>query len=165
VIVRIVKMPSETWAYLKFESSVGSGEINEQLERGFAQLTERIARGGIRTQGQPRAHFHYRDGARVGFEIGFPIDSSEQGAARRARLEVGIASPGDALMHIHRGPYGRLRETYREMESTISRQGFLPRGDLWEVYLNDPDECEAGDLLTQVVWPIEEKISALGSRT
>ncbi len=163
--MHIMQMPSETWVFLRQDNANSGGrEINARLERAFEQLTETIARGGVRAHGQPRAHFHFRDGVQAGFEIGFPIDPSEEDVARSAGLQVGNASPGEAFVHIHRGPYSQLRDTYREMEQVMSKQGVAPRGDVWEVYLNDPDECEAAELLTQVVWPVETEIRSRGSR-
>lgn len=153
--MKIINMPSETWAYLAKESGIGGAQINATLEETFERLTEKIARAGIRTKGQPRAHFRYRSGPYVGFEIGFPIEASDEPAALRAGLNVGKAAPGEALVHIHRGPYTELGTTYREMERRINERGFRARGDLWELYLNDPDECKASDLLTQIVWPVE----------
>jgi effector-binding domain-containing protein len=135
-------------------------DINLALERAFEELTEKVARAGIRTQGQPRAHFHYRDGEEVGFDIGFPIDPSDECNARLAGLGFGEAAPGNALVHIHRGPYARLSETYREMQRDMNDKGLKGRGELWEFYLNDPDECRASDLLTQVVWPVETPVCA-----
>ena len=158
--MHIMKMPSETWAFISRRSGLSGKEISTTLEGAFEQLTEMIARAGIRTQGQPRAHFRYRNAGEIGFDIGFPIDPADEDLARRAGLGAGQASPGEALVHIHRGPYAQLGETYRQMEQSISEKGFTARGDLWELYLNDPDECQAPDLLTQVVWPIEHTAHA-----
>lgn len=154
--MQIIRLPSETWAYLARQNVLGRQEIRSALESAFDQLTEIIARAGIRTRGQPRAHFHYRDGEHVGFEIGFPIDPGDEEAARQRGLAAGPADPGCALVHIHRGPYGKLHEAYRAMEQNLVERGLKGRGDLWELYLNDPDECGASDLLTQIVWPIDE---------
>jgi len=154
--MQIIKLPSETWAYLARQDVLGRQEIGSALEGAFDQLTEIIARAGIRTCGQPRAHFHYRDGEPIGFDIGFPIDPNDVKAARQLGLAAGPADPGRALVHIHRGPYGKLHEAYRAMEQNLVELGLKARGDLWEVYLNDPDECRASDLLTQIVWPVDD---------
>lgn len=58
---------------------------------------------------------------------------------------------GEALMHIHRGPYARLGEAYRKMEEDLDARGLKGPSDLWELYLNDPDECPANELLTQIL--------------
>jgi AraC family transcriptional regulator len=154
--MQVMKMPSETWAFLSRRSGLSGKEINKTLEDAFQELTEKIARAGIRTQGQPRAHFRYSDGAQVGFDIGFPIDPADEETALRAGLGAGETALGEALVHIHRGPYARLGEAYRHMERNMGEKGLKARGDLWEFYLNDPDECRASDLLTQIVWPVEQ---------
>lgn len=154
--VEIINLPPETWAYLARQAVLGRQEAGAALEDPFDQLTEIIARAGIRKVGQPRAHFHYRDGEYVGFEIGLPIDPNDVKAAREHGLAAGPADPGHALVHIHRGPYGRLHEAYHAMEKNLVAQCLKGRGDLWEVYLNDPDECSASELLTQIVWPVDD---------
>jgi AraC family transcriptional regulator len=126
------------------------------LEQVFEQLTEEIARAGIRIRGQPWAHFRYREKTGIDFDIGFPIDPSDEVTARKAGLGIGETAGGETFVHIHRGPYATLADTYRRMERTIVQKGLKGRDDLWEVYLNDPEECRASDLLTQIVWPIEE---------
>lgn len=154
--MQIIKLPSETWAYLGRQDVLGRQEIGSALEGAFGQLTEIIARAGIRTRGQPRAHFHYRDGEHVGFEIGFPIEPDDVNTARQLGLGAGPADPGHALVHIHRGPYEKLHEAYHAMEQNLVERGLKGRGDLWELYLNDPDECSASELLTQIVWPVDD---------
>lgn len=154
--MQIIKLPSETWAYLARQDVLGRQEIGSALEGAFDQLTEIIARGGIRTIGQPRAHFHYSDGEHVGFEIGFPIDPNDVRGARQLGLAAGPADPGHALVHIHQGPYEKLHEAYRAMQQILVERGLKARGDLWEFYLNDPDECSPSRLLTQIAWPVDD---------
>jgi effector-binding domain-containing protein len=158
--MQVIKMPGQMWAFLSQHSGLDGKDINAAVAGAFDQLTEKIARAGVRTQGPPCAHYRYRDGEQVGFDIGFPIDPQDEGAARKAGLGTGETLSGDALMHIHRGPYARLGEIYRRMERDLSSKGLKGRGDLWELYLNDPDACPAGELLTQVLWPVESAIRA-----
>jgi effector-binding domain-containing protein len=158
--MKVVTIPSETWAFVSRRSGLGGKEINATLEQAFEQLAEKIARGGIRTCGQPRAHFRHRNASELGFDIGFPIDPADKDTARRAGLDVGETASVEALIHIHRGPYARLGDAYSKMERDMERQGLKGRGDLWEVYVNDPDERRASDLLTQIVWPLEQPAHA-----
>ncbi|MEQ1607802.1 MAG: GyrI-like domain-containing protein [Hyphomonadaceae bacterium] len=154
--MQLMTVPGETWVFLTRQSGFSGKEINTAIQQAFEQLTEKIARAGIRTHGQPRAHFRYRDGEQVGVDIGFTIDPGDEEAARRAGLSAGETVAGEAMVHIHRGPFARLGETHHQMEQDIGRKGLKPGGDVWEVYLNDPDDCRAQDLLTQIVWPLEQ---------
>jgi effector-binding domain-containing protein len=158
--MNIVKMPGGTWAFVRRDGLLGAKEISGSVSSAFDELTRLIAQAGVRTIGPPRAHYHYRDGQEVGFDIGFPIESDDETTARKAGLLTGETLSGEALMHIHRGPYAGLKQTYRRMEKDLCARGLRGSGDLWEFYLNDPDECPAPELLTQVLWPVEHAAHA-----
>lgn len=154
--MQLVKMPGETWAYVTRPSGFDGKQLNEAIQDAFEDLTERIVRAGVRAHGQPRARFRYRNCGQAGFDIGFPIDASDETRARAAGLCTGVTVSGDAMIHIHRGPYARLGDSYRQMQQEFSKKGLKAGEDVWEFYLNDPDHCQPKDLLTQIVWPIEQ---------
>jgi hypothetical protein len=158
--MKIVKMPVQTWAYVQARSGLGTKEINNTIAKSFDQLTRKIDSSGVRTEGPPRAHDRYRDGDPIGFDIGFTINPDDELLAREAGLLTGETLAGEALMHIHRGPYASLAEAYRRMEQDLNARGIKGRGDLWEIYLNDPDACPAPELLTQILCPVEQAVAA-----
>ncbi|MEQ1783880.1 MAG: hypothetical protein ABMA14_21185, partial [Hyphomonadaceae bacterium] len=86
--MQLIEVPTETWAFLTCRSGLSGPEVSAALERSFEELTEVIARGGVRTQGQPRAHFRYRDAEGNRFEIGFPIHPDDERIAKEAGLNV-----------------------------------------------------------------------------
>lgn len=153
--MNIVKMPGETWAFVHRGGLLGAKEVSRSIAGAFDELTRTIRKADVRTIGPPRAHYHYRDGKEVGFDIGFPIDPDDRPMAREAGLLTGETLSGAALMHIHRGPYAGLKQAYCRMEQDLDERGLRGSGDLWELYLNDPDECPAPELLTQILWPVE----------
>ena len=153
----LVSVTPETWTYVGCRSGLEADEIAASIEKAFSQLTEAIARGGVRTSGPPRAHYHYRDEKGLGFDLGFPIKSEDMNAAERAGLGVGRTLSGSALALLHQGPYASLSEAYKKLEQDSKDKGFLGRGDTWEVYLNDPDNTPATKLKTQIYWPIAER--------
>lgn len=156
---RLVSVGSQTWAYLSCRSGLQPSEINATIEKAFGQLTEAIARGAIRTNGAPRAHYHYRDDKQISFDLGFPIREEDVAAAARAGLSTGQTLAGEALMRIHEGPYAALSSTYKQLEQDLTTEGLSGRGDTWEVYLNDPDDTPPSKLQTQIYWPINERSS------
>lgn len=158
--ISLVCPTPETWAYVACRSGVQPEEIRRTIEHAFAQLTEAIARGGVRAKGAPRAHYHYRDGAETGFELGFPIVADDASAAKRAGLGVGQTFSGNAFSMVHEGPYAELSKAYKRLEQELSAQGFSGSGDTWEVYLNDPDNTPPAELRTQIYWPIAEPLGA-----
>jgi effector-binding domain-containing protein len=91
----------------------------------------------------------------VSFDLGFPIQPRDATAARRAGLKTGDSFSGEALVIVHHGPYEALAQSYRALEQDLKERGLTGRGDVWEIYLNDPDETPSAELLTEIYWPIE----------
>jgi AraC family transcriptional regulator len=151
---QIVNMRGETWAFVS-RSGVGGREIGAAIDSAFAELTEAIARAGVRTKGPPRAHYYYRDGGELGFDLGFAILADDEARARAGRLKTGPTLSGEALMVVHQGPYDALAGAYRALEQELEARRLKGKGDTWEVYLNDPDVTPAASLLTEIYWPIE----------
>lgn len=150
----IVTLPAQTWAYVCCRSGLQPGEISATMEKAFAELAEAIARGGVRTNGPPRAHYHYRDQHGIGFDLGFPIAPEDAAAAERAGLTTGAALSGQALAWLHEGAYAGLSGAYMALEQEFTDRGLASCGDVWEVYLNDPDNTPPEALRTQIYWPI-----------
>lgn len=153
---KMVTLPAETWAYVSCRSGLQPSEIGATMEKAFAELAEAIARGGVRTNGPPRSHYHYRDQQGIGFDLGFPIAPEDAAAAERAGLTVGPTLSGRALAGLHEGPYAGLSGAYKALEQELKNKGLAGCGDVWEVYLNDPDNTAPEALRTQIYWPISE---------
>jgi effector-binding domain-containing protein len=152
----IVTLTPQTWAYVTCRSGLQPSEISATTDKAFAELAEAIARGGVRTNGPPYARYHYRDQHGIGFDLGFPIISEDAPAAERAGLTTGPTLSGRVMARLHQGPYAGLSGAYRELEQNLKAKGLAGCGDVWEVYLNDPDNTAPEALRTQIYWPISE---------
>jgi hypothetical protein len=58
----LIGVSAETWAFVSRPGELTHHEIGAAINDAFDDLTERIARGGVRTRGAPRARYHYHDG-------------------------------------------------------------------------------------------------------
>jgi effector-binding domain-containing protein len=152
----MVTLSSQTWAYVTCRSGLQPTEISATIEKAFAELAEAIARGGVRTNGPPRAHYHYRDQHGIGFDLGFPIAAEDAAAAERAGLTTGPTLSGKAMAWLHEGPYAGLAAVYKALEQELKAKGLAGSGDVWEIYLNDPDNTASEGLRTQIYWPVAE---------
>lgn len=163
--MNIVSMPEQVWAFLSSHSQLPAHDINAAVAKTFDEVNDRLLRSQVRMSGPPRAHFRFCDGARVDYDVGVPIHPDDASAARDFGLQVGETLVGEALLHIHQGPYAELGRAYGEMEHDLHAKGLKGRGDLWEVYLNDPDECPPSALLTEILWPIASRNPAAERKT
>lgn len=151
----LVGVAPQTWAFVSRQGILEHNEIGGAISKAFEELTERIARGGVRTRGAPRACYHYRDGGRIGFDLGFPIQPHDVAAAQRAGLKTGHTLSGEALVMVHHGPYEALAQAHRALEQELQARGLTGGGEVWEIYMNDPDDTPPAELLTEIYWPIE----------
>ena len=86
--------------------------------------------------GEPFAYYHTIDDDTVEVEAGFPtVDRfSFSGEVVESELPGGKTVTG-----IHLGPYDARRDTYMTMSNWAMAHGLQPTGDMWEVYLTDPE--------------------------
>jgi effector-binding domain-containing protein len=86
--------------------------------------------------GEPFAYYHSVPNGTVDVEAGFPVVGSfvPSGDVTSGRLPGGHVITG-----LHIGPYETIVETYAEMIAWAQTQGLQPTGDMWEVYLTDPE--------------------------
>jgi effector-binding domain-containing protein len=81
-------------------------------------------------------------------EIGFPVRPADN----YTRILKGCACASG----LHRGDYSSLFQTYKQIAEWIEHQGYTISGPPFEVYLNDPRELPANELLTEVYFPINK---------
>jgi AraC family transcriptional regulator len=79
--------------------------------------------------------------------------------AAPAQATVGRAVPselpgGTVAVAWHVGPYDRLGDTYRALETWIAEQGRAISGPMWEVYWTDPDSAPPEEWRTEIVVPV-----------
>ena len=60
----------------------------------------------------------------------------------------------EAASTIHQGRYSDVGLAYHALMTWIESHGYEPAGPPHEIYLNDPNEVDEGDQLTEVAWPI-----------
>ncbi len=84
-------------------------------------------------------------------DIGIPCPESVKGndKAREMYLE-----PGQYIRLIHNGPYMKVGDTYKKIQSYAGEQNLSLKNYSIEFYLNDPREVSADQLETEVLVPI-----------
>ena len=86
--------------------------------------------------GEPFAYYRGVPNASVEVEAGFPVVG-----VFRPRVDVRPAQlPGGRVVTgVHIGTHENLGSTYPEMTAWATAHGLRPTGDMWEIYLTDPD--------------------------
>ncbi|WP_088370294.1 GyrI-like domain-containing protein [endosymbiont 'TC1' of Trimyema compressum] len=63
---------------------------------------------------------------------------------------------GKAVVAIHKGPYGKLMNTYNKIAECMAKKGLTSADITYEYYLNSALEVSSSELLTKVVVYIKE---------
>jgi DNA-binding transcriptional MerR regulator len=90
----------------------------------------------------------------------FPLDFGEP-------VPVAVAAIGDDGDEVlpggifaqatHVGPYEQINLTVHALLSWYAARGHIPAGPVREVYVSDPSSVPAGELVTQLMMPLEER--------
>jgi effector-binding domain-containing protein len=80
-------------------------------------------------------------------EAGFTVSAPVAG---RGRVEPGELPAGEVAMTTHVGSYHGLFAAAAAVRDWIAAQGRQPSGELWEVYVDDPEEVPEAALRTEI---------------
>jgi effector-binding domain-containing protein len=86
-------------------------------------------------------------------EIGFPVANKIAG---KDDIQAGELPTKIAICD-HVGPYSDLAPAYEALSEWIKQNGYEATGVAYEMYLSDPDETPAAELMTQIVFPLRPR--------
>ncbi len=124
------------------------------MGEAFAKVFARLGEAGVAAAGPPMCKYTAYAEDSITYEAGLPVAEPFGGEGDVVAGEIG---GGKAAVGMHIGPYGKLGETYGQMQAWLEAQGLKPSTVMWESYLNDPDTTEPEQLRTEVYWPVEEE--------
>jgi effector-binding domain-containing protein len=88
-------------------------------------------------------------------QLRYEIGASFEGNAEdEGKVMVKIIPEHSVIATLHKGPYTEVGPVIRELAGYADKNGYDIIGPVTEVYLNDPNETEPGELLTEVQFPV-----------
>jgi len=145
-VVEVVEQP-----VLSIREAALMSSIPEKMGEIFSEIYAFIQKKELAPVGPPFAYWHGMTGSSVDMECGFPVSESVKG---EGRIKGSKLPGGRVATAIHLGPYDKLSEAYKAVESWIRDNGYQTAGNSWEVYLSMPDE-EPSKIKTQIFWPVK----------
>ncbi len=143
---------------LSIRETVSMPNIPERVGQIFCEIIEFLGKHGVAPAGGPFAYWHgmteesINSGA-FDMECGWPVSQPVDGEGRIHRSKL---PGGRVATAMHLGPYETLSETYQILQTWIADNGYQASEDMWETYLNSPDEVsDKSKLMTQIFWPIK----------
>ncbi|WFN34628.1 GyrI-like domain-containing protein [Methanogenium sp. S4BF] len=140
------------------------GFYQEQIPAMIMELFLYVEEKGIEIAGMPifvchetspeeamRAAEEGNADIEVALPVAAPVAITDDGPADLTCYEL----PGGPMLRAtHRGPYETSETTYYEIFAWLEQQGKQITGPIREVYLNDPAEVAAEDILTEIYVPV-----------
>lgn len=131
---QLVDYPSRPTAVVR--GRVRVSDLATFFGQALTRVLSALEAQGTIPGGEPFAYFRDVPNGSVDVEAGFPIVGGFEASGDVTRGEL---PGGRVVTGVRLGPYATLKQTYAEMTAWAIAHGMKPTGDMWEVYLTDPE--------------------------
>ena len=125
--------------------------IGGAMGEAFPKIYHAVVSAGMQPAGQPLARYFDMGDDEATFECAIPVAEPFAGSDGVESSSVG---GGQAAFTVHVGPYDRISQTWETLMAWVTEQGKVPAGPFWEVYIDDPQEVDTGELRTELYIPV-----------
>lgn len=110
--------------------------ISPILAASYAEIGAFLAEAGIEQAGPPIAIYHEMSDEQVVMEVGIPVATA---GTDGDRVKFKNTHGGKVVTALHVGPYENFGQTYDAIGAYMAKNGLVPSGPSWEVYITDPE--------------------------
>lgn len=150
--VKVEEKEESQVAALRVHTSLDS--IGDAVSQGFATLMSAVQSQGSTPTAPPFIIYHdvIDEETEGDIEMCIPIANPIE---TEGEVDSRVIDGGPAAVIVHKGAYDELGPAYHALSTWISEHGHQFAGPPRETYLNDPNEVDVSELLTEVAWPID----------
>jgi effector-binding domain-containing protein len=148
----LVDQPAQPTLSIRTTTSIK--ELPQELGRAYGAIGQYMAQLGEQPAGAPYAAYFTFDMENMDIEIGFPVGGSLPG---EGEIQAGKIPAGKIARCLYTGPYNKIEPAYNALTAYVEEQGHETTGIAYEFYLNDPGEVAPEELLTQIVFRLEQE--------
>jgi effector-binding domain-containing protein len=117
--------------------------LPEFLGTAFSDVMRALGAQGLAPAGPPFARYR-PDADGFDVEAGFP---TFERLVPAGRVDVELLPGGLTAIVLHRGAYDAVAAAYDAATSWLADNGYVPAGEPWESYLDDPEVAEPRTLV------------------
>jgi effector-binding domain-containing protein len=126
-------------------------EMARHMDPAIQEVLSLLAEQGMQPAGPMFSYHHRRPSDTFDFEIGFPVSGPVQ---EKGRVKNSALPAGRLVRAVHQGPYERLGDAWRALQDWVRAKELPETGRFYERYLNNPEEVEPKDYLTELNWVV-----------
>ena len=134
VAYQVIDCPARHTAVIR--ATVERSELSTFCSHALRAVLSVMEGQGAVPGGEPFAYYHGSLDGTVDVEAGFP---TVEGFTASGDVLASELPGGKTVTGIHLGPYDARRDTYATISAWAIAHGLQPTGDMWEVYLTDPE--------------------------
>ncbi len=136
------------YLYVDKTTTMAPAEIGRAMGEAFEEVWGFMQAHGVAPAGGALSVYYSYDMAQMAFRAGFVVAPAD--LAKAEGTVKGDVTPACRVVRfVHKGPYETVGADYDLLMAHLEKQGLKMGVPAWEVYLNDPDEVPAEDLLTE----------------
>ncbi|HEY0748043.1 MAG TPA: SRPBCC family protein [Steroidobacteraceae bacterium] len=138
---------------LMVKESVPPAGIAKAYTEAFGQIGKFMAKNKLHQTGAPLGIEGEMAGGNYTFDAGIPVDRSDVAGSEGVRSAQSYA--GRALKTTHVGAYENLPQTQQKLRAYLAAHGFVQKGPMISMYLDDPSTTLVEKVRTEIYAPIE----------
>lgn len=115
----------------------------------WGQIGAYLAELGAAPTSGPYMAYYNADMNDLDVEMGFPVTGP---LPDRGNLQFRALPECRVATCLHVGSYSQIGATYSALQAWMSEQGLNCSSQMYEWYLNDPDQVAPEELLTRIAW-------------
>ncbi len=127
-------------------------ELPALMGQVFQSVALYLGEQGQVPAGPPFAAYYNMDMTALDVEVGFPVATALPG---KGEIQPGTLPGGRVATVVYTGPYEQMKSAYEELAKHVQASGAEPTGVSYEIYLSDPSQVPADQLMTQILFPLK----------
>lgn len=148
--IEVKALPKQTTLTIRTNTSVKS--LPQVIGKIYEEIIEYLTELGEEPTGMPFVIYYNLDMTNLDVEIGFPVTKEYPD---KDEIKTSKIPAEKVVSCVHKGPYKKMKPTYKAMHQWIKKEGYKTTGVAIEFYYNSPNEVSTKDLLTEIQLPIQ----------
>lgn len=136
---------------LSVRTRTNLADLPQDLGRIFGQIYQYLLEIGEKPGAAAYSCYYNQDMKDLDVEIGFIVAKPLPG---QGEIQAGEIPGGKQVSSIYKGPYNQMEAVYQALTEWMKANNYIPSGKAYEIYLNDPSQVPASELLTRIMFPV-----------